>query len=93
MQGIDNREHRNLLDVFQKYEYMLLNITEIELEEDLKIRKEMAEVTALYNNFKSLLAELEKCTKDYESKKKYTRSILHKSLRKLTTEQHKNVDL
>ncbi|WP_243739866.1 hypothetical protein [Flavobacterium chryseum] len=63
---------------------MLLTITEIELEEDLKIRKEMAELTALYNSFKALLAELEKCTRDYESKKKYTRSILHKNIRKLS---------
>jgi hypothetical protein len=93
MQGIDNREHRNLLDVFQKYEYMLLNVDEIESEEDVRIRKEMAEITVLYNNFKFLLAELEKCTKDYESKKKYTRSILHRSIRKLTTEIQKNIDL
>ncbi|WP_228526570.1 MULTISPECIES: hypothetical protein [unclassified Flavobacterium] len=72
---------------------MLLNIKEIELEEDDKIRKEMAELTVLYNSFKSLLAELEKCTKDYESKKKYTRSILHKSIRKFTSEKQKNIDL
>ncbi|WP_456311708.1 hypothetical protein [Pseudomonas shirazensis] len=72
---------------------MLLNAVEIELGEDDKIRKEIAEITVLYNNFKTLLAELEKCTRDYESKKKYTRSILHKNIRKLTTEIQKKSNL
>ena len=86
MQGIDKREHLNLLDIFQKYENMSLNIAKTECEEDAKIRTDMAELTILYNNFKRLLAELERCTRDYESKKRATRSILHKNLRKLNTE-------
>jgi hypothetical protein len=86
MQGIDKREHLNLLDIFQKYENMSLNIAKTECEEDAKIRTDMAELTILYNNFKLLLAELERCTRDYESKKRATRSILHKNLRKLNTE-------
>lgn len=86
MQGIDKREHLNLLDIFQKYENMSLNIAKTECEEDAKIRTDMAELTVLYNNFKLLLAELERCTRDYESKKRATRSILHKNLRKLNTE-------
>lgn len=86
MQGIDKREHLNLLDIFQKYENMSLNIAKTQCEEDAKIRTNMAEITILYNNFKLLLAELERCTRDYESKKRATRSILHKNLRKLNTE-------
>jgi hypothetical protein len=86
MQGIDKREHQNLLDVFQKYEQMSLIIPKIEWEEDVKIRSDMAELAVLYKSFKSLLAELERCTKDYEHKKKVTRSILHKNLRKLIIE-------
>ena len=86
MQGIDKREHLNLLDIFQKYENMSLNIAKTECQEDAKIRTDMAELTILYNNFKLLLAELERCTRDYESKKRATRSILHKNLRKLNTE-------
>jgi len=86
MQGIDKREHLNLLDIFQKYENMSLNIAKTQCEEDAKIRTDMAELTILYNNFKLLLAELERCTRDYESKKRATRSILHKNLRKLNTE-------
>jgi len=86
MQGIDKREHLNLLDIFQKYENMSLNIAKTQCEEDAKIRTDMAELTVLYNNFKLLLAELERCTRDYESKKRATRSILHKNLRKLNTE-------
>ena len=86
MQGIDKREHLNLLDIFQKYENMSLIIAKTECEEDAKIRTDMAELTILYNNFKLLLAELERCTRDYESKKRATRSILHKNLRKLNTE-------
>jgi len=86
MQGIDKREHLNLLDIFQKYENMSLIIAKTQCEEDAKIRTDMAELTVLYNNFKLLLAELERCTRDYESKKRATRSILHKNLRKLNTE-------
>ncbi|MFH7000630.1 hypothetical protein [Flavobacterium bizetiae] len=86
MQGIDKREHLNLLDAFQKYENMSLIIATAECEEDTKIRTDIAELTVLYNNFKLLLAELERCTRDYESKKRATRSILHKNLRKLHTE-------
>jgi hypothetical protein len=89
MQGIDQREHLNLLDVFQKYENMSLIIAKTECEEDAKIRTDMAELSLLYNNFKLLLAELERCTRDYESKKRATRSILHKNLRKLNTENKK----
>lgn len=86
MQGIDKREHLNLLDIFQKYENMSLNIAKTECEEDAKIRTDMADLAVLYNNFKLLLAELERCTRDYESKKRATRSLLHKNLRKLNTE-------
>lgn len=86
MQGIDKREHLNLLDIFQKYENMSLIIAKTECEEDAKIRTDMAELTILYKNFMLLLAELERCTRDYESKKRATRSILHKNLRKLNTE-------
>lgn len=92
MQGIDNREHLNLLEVFQKYENMSLIIAKTEGEEDAKIRKEMAELTVLYNSFKRLLHELERCTRDYELKKRATRSILHKNLRKLKLENKKTVN-
>lgn len=89
MQGIDKREHLNLLDVFEKYEHMSLIIAKIEGEQDAKIRQDMAELAVLYNNFKLLLAELERCTRDYELKKRATRSILHKYLRKLNIENKK----
>lgn len=97
MQGIDNREHRNLLDVFYKYEQMSgidKNKSNVISEEDSKIQKDMEELTLLYENFKFLLAELKKCAKDYELKKKSTRSVLHKRIRILVTKLQKiNVDV
>ena len=89
MQGIDKREHLNLLDIFQKYENISLITFKTECEEDAKIRTDMAELTLLYNNFKLLLAELQRCTRDYESKKRATRSMLHKNIRKLKIENEK----
>lgn len=86
MQGINNREHRNLLDVFHKYEN-ISNVAKetLGLEQDSKIQNDMEELALLYTRFKVLLAELEKCTRDYELKKKSTRSMLHKKIRTLTT--------
>ncbi|OMQ12978.1 hypothetical protein BXU01_00330 [[Flexibacter] sp. ATCC 35103] len=93
MQGIDNREHRNLLDVFYKYEQMsVIDKNNVTSEEYSKIQKDMEELAALYNNFKFLLAELKKCAKDYELKKKSTRSMLHKRIRLLVAKlQKRNV--
>ncbi|WP_229029213.1 hypothetical protein [Flavobacterium sp. SLB02] len=68
---------------------MSLITVKTECEEDAKIRTDMAELTVLYNNFKLLLAELQRCTRDYESKKRATRSILHKNIRKLNIENKK----
>jgi hypothetical protein len=90
MQGINNREHRNLLDVFHKYEYMsVIAGNPPVLEADAKIQHDMEELAILYTRFKLLLAELEKCTKDYELKKKSTRSVLHKRIRMLTAKMQK----
>lgn len=91
MQGIDNREHRNLLDAFHKYEQMSIMAKDtIGAEEDSNIQKNMEELAVLYCKFKLLMAELEKCTRDYELKKKSTRSILHKRIRMLATKLQKN---
>ncbi|WP_124020506.1 hypothetical protein [Flavobacterium pectinovorum] len=51
--------------------------------EDVKTRKAMEELDLLYDKFQILFGELEKCTRDYELKKKSTRSIINKSIRKL----------
>lgn len=90
MQGIDNREHRNLLDVFYKYEQMSSIATNnVVSDEDSKIQNNMEDLAVLYQKFKSLLAELETCTRDYELKKRSTRSIIHKRIRMLVNRMQK----
>lgn len=88
MQGIDNIEHRKLLQIFEKYKDEAIAV-QTTSEDDLKIYQNMEELDVLYNCFKILLAELQKCTKDYELKKKSTSSIIHKSLRKMKSETEK----
>ena len=88
MQGIDNIEHRKLLQIFEKYKDETIAV-QTTSEDDLKIYQNMEELDVLYNCFKILLAELQKCTRDYELKKKSTRSIIHKNLRKIKTGSEK----
>lgn len=84
MQGINSKEHRILLTAFRKFEYMSKMADEkIEEEEDAETRKAMKELDMLYDRFQVLFAELEKCTRDYELKKKSVRSMINRSLRKL----------
>ncbi|CAD0007743.1 MULTISPECIES: hypothetical protein [Flavobacterium] len=84
MQGINSKEHRILLAAFHKFEYMSKMAAEkIEQEEDAETRKAMKELDALYDRFQVLFAELEKCTRDYEIKKKSVRSMISRSIRKL----------
>jgi hypothetical protein len=84
MQGISSSEHRILLAAFRKFEYMSkIAGDKIALVEDAKTRKAMEELDLLYDKFQILFGELESCTKAYELKKKSTRSIINRSIRKL----------
>lgn len=84
MQGINSKEHRILLAAFRKFEYMSKMADEkTEEEEDAETRKAMQELDVLYDKFQILFAELEKCTRDYEIKKKSVRSMINRSIRKL----------
>jgi hypothetical protein len=84
MQGISSAEHRILLAAFRKFEYMSkIAGDKIGETEDAKTRKAMEELDLLYDKFQILFGELEKCTRDYELKKKSTRSIINKNIRKL----------
>lgn len=84
MQGINSKEHRILLTAFRKFEYMSkMSGEKTENEEDAETRKAMKELDELYDKFQILLAELEKCTRDYELKKKSVRSMINRSIRKL----------
>lgn len=84
MQGINSKEHRILLTAFRKFEYISkMSGENTENEEDAETRKAMQELDELYDRFQILLAELEKCTRDYELKKKSVRSMINRSIRKL----------
>lgn len=84
MQGISSTEHRILLASFRKFEHMSKIVGDrIETADDANMRKNMEELDALYDKFQILFAQLERCTKDYELKKKSTRSMINRSIRKL----------
>jgi len=73
----------NFIDSLHQFEYMSKMAAEKEEEEDAETRKAMKELDMLYDRFQVLFAELEKCTRDYELKKKFVRSMINRSLRKL----------
>ncbi|QOG00695.1 hypothetical protein [Flavobacterium sp. MDT1-60] len=84
MQGINSSEHRILLAAFRKFEQMsAISRNKVEENEDANTRRAMEELDALYDKFQILFAELENCAKQYELKKKSTRSIINRCLRKL----------
>jgi DNA anti-recombination protein RmuC len=84
MQGINSKEHRILLAAFLKFEYLSKMAGEkTEEQEDAETRKAMQELDMLYDRFQVLFAELDKCTKDYELKKKSVRSMINRSIRKV----------
>lgn len=87
MQGINSREYRILREAFEKCESMLIkdgnSLAEREYNET---RISMEELDALYERFHSLCGELEKCIKEYESKKKTVRSAVNKCNRILISE-------
>ncbi len=93
MQGISSTEHRILVASFRKFEHMSNILKIIETYEEAKLRKNMDELDVLYDKFQILFAELEKCTKEYELKKKSTRSMITRSIRKLMPLFHSEDDI
>lgn len=90
MQGINAKEHQNVIEAYRKFEE-LVKIVENKLpqEEDNKTRKGMEEIRSLYFKFCSLLSELNHCTQQYEKKKKVVQSRMYKNIRKMSSELRK----
>lgn len=92
MQGIDAKDHKNMLKAFRRFEELSSVIKDkITIEEEIKTREGMEELRGIYQHFKYLLSELETCIKGYESKKKSVQSVLYKSIRKMNSELEKNL--
>ncbi|WP_281310426.1 hypothetical protein [Flavobacterium flavigenum] len=90
MQGIDAKEHRNILEAFRRFEELSSIIKDkITIEEETKTREGMEELTDTYSQFKHLLSELETCIKSYEKKRKSVQSVMYKSIRKMNAEVQK----
>jgi hypothetical protein len=91
MQGINSREHRILAAAFDKFELMSAKaINKLEESEYNDTKNAVKELDALYERFQTLYGEIEKCIKDYESKKKAVRAKVNRSNRKLIAELNKN---
>ena len=90
MQGISAREHENIVATFKKFEELShVFKNSVSFEEDLDTRKNMAELTDIYNRFRMLLSELEVCTKEYTRQKKSVQSMMYKRIRKMKSEMQK----
>jgi hypothetical protein len=86
MQGINSREHRILVAAFDKIEFMSKTALNKLDELDYQDTKEAVnELDVLYNRFQTLYGEIEKCIKEYESKKKTVRIKVNKANRKLNS--------
>jgi len=84
MNGINSREHRILEAAFDKFEAMSSAFPYIiEESQDAAIREGMESLEKLYEKYKMLYTELEKCIRDYEVKKKKVRTAVNKGNRKL----------
>jgi len=93
MQGINSREHRVLAAAFDKFESMSKTVkNKLEEPDYSDTLKAMEELDALYDRFQLLFNELDRCVKEYESKKKAVRSIINRSNRKLISELQKNAN-
>lgn len=86
MQGIDAKEHKNMLEAFRRFEELSSVIKDkISIEEEINTREGMEELIGTYQHFKYLLSELEMCIKGYEKKRKSVQSIMYKSIRKMNS--------
>lgn len=86
MQGIDAKEHKNMLEAFRRFEELSSVIKDkISIEEEIKTREGMEELIGTYQHFKYLLSELETCIKGYEKKRKSVQSVMYKSIRKMNS--------
>jgi hypothetical protein len=91
MRGISAKEHEQLLDAFRKFELLVSEArVKMNLEDNIKTREGVAELSSSYRHFRFLLSELELCTKEYEKRRKTVQNILYKSIRKMNTEMRKN---
>jgi hypothetical protein len=86
VQGIDAKEHKNMLEAFRRFEELSSVIKDkITIEEEIKTREGMEELRDTYQHFKYLFSELEMCIKGYEKKRKSVQSIMYKSIRKMNS--------
>ncbi|MFP9097946.1 hypothetical protein ACLI09_02735 [Flavobacterium sp. RHBU_24] len=69
---------------FEELSSIVKNKTSI--EEDSITREGIAKLAENYQKYKSLLSELEQCTKEYVKKKKSVQGVMFKSIRKMNTE-------
>lgn len=87
MQGINAKDHEYMMGAFRRFEELssvVKNNTSI--EEDFRIREGIAKLADNYQKYKSLLSELEQCTKAYVKQKKSVQGVMFKSIRKMNTQ-------
>lgn len=87
MKKIDDREHQQLLDVFERYinlydRYGNLSVPE---DEDETIRTQIAEFQGSYDYYKVLLFELKKCLSNYNQVRHSLKNTLYAPVRKMRT--------
>ena len=87
MEGINAKDHENIMRAFRRFEELSSIVkNKTSIEEDSMTREGMAKLADNYQKYKSLLSELEQCTKAYVKKKKSVQGVMFKSIRKMNTE-------
>lgn len=85
MKGISAKDHEYMLEAFRRFEE-LTSVAQLAVEEDIRTREGMEEITVLYRNFRKLLSELDQCTKEYENRRKVVQSVMYKNIRKMNSQ-------
>ncbi len=92
MQGINAKDHEYMMNAFRRFEELSLTVKDkTSIQENFLTCQGMAELADNYQKYKSLLSELEQCTKAYITKKKSVQGVMYKSIRKMNTEIRKKL--
>lgn len=87
MKKIDNKEHEDLIKVFEhykKYYDIYGNVTITEYDDEI-IRKNVIELQGTYDYYQVLLSELKKCTHNYRTRSVMLRTKMSVPVKKMRT--------
>lgn len=87
MKKIETKEHTHLMEVFEKYKkyYKLYGDITVAEEQDEVIRRNATELQGIYDYYRILMIELEKCSEKYHSIRNSLKTTMYSPVRKMNT--------